>query len=173
MTSSTGVYNKLTHYRGGQTLQTVTAVMHDPHTQSVGAGSLWDLTHFPISIALSKASNLVLVTGFVSIGGQLSTHVVIRRAGSNVTAAIATSTGSRVAAHSGAGGGGNDSHACCSCPIHFVDQPNSTAMLRYYLQFSHTSGSTQTIYINRSSNDGNAYDRGRYISVLTAQEIQT
>ena len=82
-------------------------------------------------------------------------------------------TGSRVAAHSGAGGGGNDSHACCSCPIHFVDQPNSTDMLRYYLQFSHTSGSTQTIYINRSSNDGNAYDRGRYVSVLTAQEIQT
>ena len=173
MTSSTGIYNKLTQFRGGQIIQTVTAVMHDPHTQSLGAGSLWDLTHFPISIALSKASNLVLVTGFVSIGGQLSTHVAIRRAGSNVTAAIATSTGSRVAAHSGAGGGGNDSHACCSCPIHFVDQPNSTDMLRYYLQFSHTSGSTQTIYINRSSNDGNAYDRGRYVSVLTAQEIQT
>ena len=173
MTSSTGVYNKLTHYRGGQTLQTVTAVMHDPHTQSVGAGSLWDLTHFPISIALSKASNLVLVTGFVSIGGQLSTHVAIRRAGSNVTSARASDTGSRVAAHSGAGGGGNDSHACCSCPIHFVDKPNTTDMLRYYLQFSHTSGSTQTIYINRSSNDGNAYDRGRYVSVLTAQEIQT
>ena len=173
MTSSTGIYNKLTQFRGGQIIQTVTTVMHDPHTQSVGAAAVWDLTHFPISIALSKASNLVLVTGFVSIGGQLSTHVGIRRAGSNVTSAIAINTGNKVAAHSGAGGGGNDSHACCSCPIHFVDQPNSTAMLRYYLQFAHTSGSTQTIYLNRSSNDGNGTERGRYVSVLTAQEIQT
>ena len=87
--------------------------------------------------------------------------------------AMAQAAGGRRVAHSGQGGGANDSHACTSCPIHFVDQPNSTAMLRYYLQLSHTAGSTQTLYINRSSNDGNGTDRGRYISILTAQEIQT
>ena len=46
-------------------------------------------------------------------------------------------------------------------------------MQRYYLQLSHTAGSTQTLYINRGSDDGNGTDRGRYISVLTAQEIET
>jgi hypothetical protein len=173
MTSSTGVYHNLEHYRGGQTLQTITTVMTDVASKSIGAGGTWEFKDFPISIALSKASNLVLVTGFISIGGQLSTHVGIRRNNSNVAAAMAVGYGSKRGAHSGAGGGGNDSHACCSCPIHFIDQPNTTSMLRYYLQLSHTSGGTQTLYINRSSNDGNNYDRGRYISILTAQEIQT
>ena len=172
MTASVGVYQILEHYRGGRTLQTVTAVMKDTATKSIAAGSTWEFLDFPISIALSKSSNLIFVTGFVSIGGQLSTHVGIRKATSNVTAAMATTAGSRRVAHSGCGGGGQDSHACLSVPIHFIDQPNSTAMQRYYLQLSHTSGSTQTLYVNKSSNDGDNSDRGRYISVLTAQEIE-
>ena len=173
MTASAGVYHILNHYRGGRTLQTVTAVMKDTASKSVGAGSTWEFTDFPISIALSKASNLIFVTGFISLGGTLSTHVGIRKAGSNVTAAMATTASGRRVSHSGQGGGANDSHACTSCPIHFIDQPNSTVMQRYYLQLSHTSGSTNTLYINRSSDDGDNYDRGRYISVLTAQEIET
>lgn len=173
MTSSAGVYHILENYYGGKILQTVTVVMKDTASKSVGSAGTWEFADFPISIALSKPSNLVLVTGFISLGGTLSTHVGIRRAGSNVTAAMAQAAGGRRVAHSGQGGGANDSHACTSCPIHFVDQPNSTAMLRYYLQLSHTAGSTQTLYVNRSSNDGNGTDRGRYISILTAQEIQT
>ena len=173
MTASAGVYHLLEHYRGGKTLQTVTTVMTDTASKSISAGGTWEFTDFPISIALSKASNLILVTGFISLGGTLSTHVGIRKAGSNVAGAMAVGVGSKRAAHSGCGGGGNDSHACLSVPIHFVEQPNSTVMQRYYLQLSHTSGSSNTLYINRSSNDGDAYDRGRYISVLTAQEIET
>ena len=173
MTASAGVYHVLEHYRGGRTLQTVTAVMKDTASKSVGSASTWEFADFPISIALSKASNLILVTGFISLGGTLSTHVGIRKAGSNVTAAMATAAGGRRVAHSGQGAGAGDTHACTSCPIHFIDQPNSTVMQRYYLQLSHTSGSTQTLYINKSSDDGNGTDRGRYISVLTAQEIET
>ena len=173
MTASTGVYHILENYHGGKILQTVTAVMKDTASKSVASAGTWEFKDFPISIALSKASNLVFVTGFISIGGTLSTHIGIRKANSNVNAAMAIAAGGRRVAHSGAGGGGNDSHACCSCPIHFVDKPNSTVMQRYYLQLSHTAGSTQTLYINRSSNDGNGTDRGRYISVLTAQEIET
>ena len=172
MTASTGVYHVLEHYRGGRTLQTVTAVMKDTATKSIAAASTWEFLDFPISIALSKSSNLIFVTGFVSLGGTLTTNVGIRKATSNVTAAMATSADSRRVAHSGQGGGANDTHGCSSCPIHFIDQPNSTAMQRYYLQFSHSSGSSQTLYINRSSDDGNGTDRGRYISVLTAQEIE-
>jgi len=173
MTASAGVYHVLEHYRGGRTLQTVTVVMKDVASKSVAASGTWEFADFPISIALSKPSNLILVTGFISLGGQLSTHVGIRKAGSNVTNAMAVGVSNRRAAHSGQGGGANDSHACTSCPIHFIDQPNSTVMQRYYLQLSHTSGSTQTLYINKSSDDGDGTDRGRYISVLTAQEIET
>ena len=180
MTSSTGVYHHIEHYRGGQIIQTVTAVMRDTASKSVGSQSTWEFLDFPISIALSKPSNLVLVTGFISIavsGGNQNVRVGIRRAGSNVNGAMGglsgfgAAKGSRRACHSETGHGGD--FFISSLPIHFVDQPNTTDMLRYYPQFSHGSSASRTIYINRSETDANNAERGRSISIMTAQEIVT
>ena len=181
MTSSTGSYHELTHFRGGQIIQSVTAVMRDTASKSVNTQSTWEFADFPIHIALSKPSNLVLVTGFISIainGGNQNVRVGIRRAGSNVNDAMGGATGngpakgSRRACHAELGHNGN--FFISTLPIHFVDQPNTTDMLRYYPQFSHGSSGTRTIYINRSEGDSpdNA-ERGRAISIMTAQEIVT
>ena len=181
MTSSAGVFHDIEHYRGGQIIQTVTAVMRDTASKSINTQSTWEFTDFPISIALSKASNLVLVTGFISIainGGGQNVRIGIRRATSNVNDAMGGATGngpakgSRRACHSETGHNGD--YFISSLPIHFVDQPNTTDMLRYYPQFSHGSSGTRTIYINRSEADSpdNA-ERGRAISIMTAQEIVT
>ena len=43
----------------------------------------------------------------------------------------------------------NGNFGISSLPIHFVDQPNTTDMLRYYPIISHGSGGTRTIFINR------------------------
>ena len=181
MTSSAGVYHDIEHYRGGQIIQTVTAVMRDTASKSVNTQSTWEFTDFPISIALSKSSNLVLVTGFISIalnGGSQNVRVGIRRNGSNVNGAMGglsgfgAAKGSRRACHAETGHNGD--FFISSLPIHFVDQPNTTEMLRYYPQFSHGSSSTRTIYINRSEADSPANaERGRSISIMTAQEIVT
>ena len=181
MTSSTGSYHELTHFRGGQIIQTVTAVMRDTASKSVNTQATWEFADFPIHIALSKPSNLVLVTGFISIainGGGQNVRIGIRRATSNVNDAMGGATGngpakgSRRACHSETGHNGD--YFISSLPIHFVDQPNTTEMLRYYPQFSHGSSGTRTIYINRSEGDSpdNA-ERGRAISIMTAQEILT
>ena len=181
MTSSTGSYHELTHFRGGQIIQTVTAVMRDTASKSVNTQATWEFADFPIHIALSKPSNLVLVTGFISIainGGGQNVRIGIRRATSNVNDAMGGATGngpakgSRRACHSETGHNGD--YFISSLPIHFVDQPNTTEMLRYYPQFSHGSSGTRTIYINRSEGDSpdNA-ERGRAISIMTAQEIVT
>ena len=181
MTSSTGSYHELTHFRGGQIIQTVTAVMRDTASKSVNTQATWEFADFPIHIALSKPSNLVLVTGFISIainGGGQNVRIGIRRATSNVNDAMGGATGngpakgSRRACHSETGHNGD--YFISSLPIHFVDQPNTTDMLRYYPQFSHGSSGTRTIYINRSEGDSpdNA-ERGRAISIMTAQEIVT
>ena len=181
MTSSTGSYHELTHFRGGQIIQTVTAVMRDTDSKSVNTQATWEFADFPIHIALSKPSNLVLVTGFISIainGGGQNVRIGIRRATSNVNDAMGGATGngpakgSRRACHSETGHNGD--YFISSLPIHFVDQPNTTDMLRYYPQFSHGSSGTRTIYINRSEADSpdNA-ERGRAISIMTAQEIVT
>ena len=181
MTSSTGSYHELTHFRGGQIIQTVTAVMRDTASKSVNTQATWEFADFPIHIALSKPSNLVLVTGFISIainGGGQNVRIGIRRATSNVNDAMGGATGngpakgSRRACHSETGHNGD--YFISSLPIHFVDQPNTTDMLRYYPQFSHGSSGTRTIYINRSEADSpdNA-ERGRAISIMTAQEIVT
>ena len=181
MTSSAGVYHDIAHYRGGQIIQTVTAVMRDTASKSVNTQATWEFADFPIHIALSKPSNLVLVTGFISIainGGGQNVRIGIRRATSNVNDAMGGATGngpakgSRRACHSETGHNGD--YFISSLPIHFVDQPNTTDMLRYYPQFSHGSSGTRTIYINRSEADSpdNA-ERGRAISIMTAQEIVT
>lgn len=181
MTSSAGVYHDIEHYRGGQIIQTVTAVMRDTASKSINTQSTWEFTDFPISIALSKSSNLVLVTGFISIalnGGSQNVRVGIRRNGSNVNGAMGglsgfgAAKGSRRACHAETGHNGD--FFISSLPIHFVDQPNTTEMLRYYPQFSHGSSGSRTIYINRSDADSpdNA-ERGRAISIMTAQEIVT
>ena len=181
MTSSAGVYHDIEHYRGGQIIQTVTAVMRDTASKSINTQSTWEFTDFPISIALSKSSNLVLVTGFISFainGGGQNVRVGIRRNSSNVNGAMggltgfASAKGSRRACHSETGHNGD--YFISSLPIHFIDQPNTTEMLRYYPQFSHGSSGTRTIYINRSEADSpdNA-ERGRAISIMTAQEIVT
>ncbi len=180
MTSSAGVYHDIEHYRGGQIIQTITAVMRDTGSKSVGTQSTWEFADFPISIALSKPSNLVLVTGFISIainGGAQNIRVGIRRAGSNVNGAMGGLTGfgsaksNRRAGHSETMHNGN--FGISSVPIHFVDQPNTTDMLRYYPQFSHGSSGTRTIYINRGESDSDSAEQGRLISIMTAQEIQT
>ena len=181
MTSSAGVYHDIEHYRGGQIIQTVTAVMRDTASKSVNTQSTWEFTDFPISIALSKSSNLVLVTGFISIalnGGNQNVRVGIRRNGSNVNGAMGglsgfgAAKGSRRACHAETGHNGD--FFISSLPIHFIDQPNTTEMLRYYPQFSHGSSGSRTIYINRSEADSPANaERGRSISIMTAQEIVT
>ena len=181
MTSSAGVYHDIEHYRGGQIIQTVTAVMRDTASKAINTQATWEFTDFPISIALSKSSNLVLVTGFISIavnGGGQNVRVGIRRNSSNVNGAMGGLTGfgsaigSKRACHSETGH--NGTFFISTLPIHFVDQPNTTEMLRYYPQFSHGSSGTRTIYINRSEGDtpDNA-ERGRAISIMTAQEIVT
>ena len=131
-------------------------------------------------IALSKPSNLVLVTGFISIainGGSQNIGVGIRRAGNNVNGAMGGLTGfasaksNRRARHSETMHNGD--FGISSLPIHFIDQPNTTDMLRYYPQFTHGSSSTRTIFINRSDADSDNAEKGRNISILTAQEIVT
>ena len=180
MTSSAGVYHDIEHYRGGQIIQTVTAVMRDTASKSINTQSTWEFTDFPISIALSKPSNLVLVTGFISIainGGSQNIGVGIRRAGNNVNGAMGGLTGfasaksNRRARHSETMHNGD--FGISSLPIHFIDQPNTTDMLRYYPQFTHGSSSTRTIFINRSDADSDNAEKGRNISILTAQEIVT
>ena len=51
MTSSAGVYHDIEHYRGGQIIQTVTAVMRDTASKAVGTQSTWEFTDFPISLS--------------------------------------------------------------------------------------------------------------------------
>ena len=177
---SVGVYHHLEHYRGGQVIQTVTAVMRDTASKATNTQATWEFADFPISIALSKPSNLILVTGFISIainGGAQNVRVGIRRATSNVNGAMGGATGfgsaksNRRACHSETMHNGN--FGISSVPIHFIDAPNSTAMQRYYPQFSHGSSGTRTIYINRSEIDSYNAEKGRCISIMTAQEIVT
>ena len=158
---------------GGKVIQQVSVVKTDTASNSTGSQQTWEFNDSSLRVQItgSSTSNKFLFLGQVTIGGEISTHVGMRdgESNSNVTGMMATGTGNRRASTSGKTG--SDSHAANTVPIVGLISVPDTNQHTYYFQFSHTSGGSQTIYINTGSNTGDNAERGRYISSLTVMEI--
>ena len=157
---------------GGKVLQVISSVKTDAgDSNSTGAGSTWEFddSSLRVQITASNANNVFLILASVTTASSASVHIGLRDGGNN-TSLIATSTGSRRAATSGHDQ--SDSHSASTVPIIGTITAGDTNQHSFYFQFSHTSGSTQTIFLNRGTNDGNGTDRGRYISSLVVMEIE-
>ena len=160
---------------GGKILQVSQAVKTD--TQSLASSATpVDITGLSITMTPASASSKFYITGKVVMGEQVNSqhllHIDVN--GSNVGQPAAA--GSRVSAHSGIGyQTNNNQYGVSDCPIDFlVDASNANAHT-IKLQFSQpdvTSGSSKTIYINRTRTDSDAQGSGsRYISTLTVMEV--
>ena len=153
-------------------IQTVRTTKKDTASNSTGSQSTWEFTGFNVTITPKVANHGILITGFVNIavtGGGQNIVLGIRKSSNNVTAAMGDSSGSRRVEHSGQFTAGD--HGTCSCPVSFIDYPNSTSAQTYYVQISHGSSATRTIYVNRTVSDSNNAERARCVSTLVAQEI--
>ena len=122
-----------------------------------------------VQITAANSSNIFLILASVTTSCAASVHIGLRDGGSN-TALHATGTSSRRAATSGHDH--SDSHSASTIPIIGTITAGDTSQHSFYFQFSHTSGSTQTIFLNRGTNDGNGSDRGRYVSSIVVMEIE-
>ena len=159
---------------GGKVVQQVSVVKTDTASNSTGSQSTWEFNDSSLRVQITGAStnNKFMFIGQVTTGGEISTHIGLRdgETSSNVTGMMATGTGNTRASTSGHDHG--DSHSASTVPIIGVISVPDTNQHTYYFQFSHTSGGTVTLYINRGSNSGDNAERGRYISSLTVLEIE-
>ena len=159
---------------GGKVVQQVSVVKTDTASNSTGSQSTWEFNDSSLRVQItgSSTNNKFMFIGQVTTGGEISTHIGLRdgETSSNVTGMMATGTGNTRASTSGHDHG--DSHSASTVPIIGVISVPDTNQHTYYFQFSHTSGGTVTLYINRGSNSGDNAERGRYISSLTVLEIE-
>jgi len=156
---------------GGKVLQVVSSVKRDTASNATSAGSTWeyDDSSLRVQITAANASNTFLILASVTTASGASVHTGLRDSSSN-TVLMATGASSRRAASSGHDQA--DTHSASTVPIIGTITAGDTNQHSFYFQFSHTSGSALDIYLNRSTNDGDAYDRGRYVSSIVVMEIE-
>ena len=147
-------------------------------TNSTGSGSTWTPTipdsandYFGIVVSPLSATSKILFTGFVMAAcpdaGQV--HMELMKDGSPITEANAQNVSSKRASHSG--GITSANAGCVALPINYLYSPGSTTPFALHIRLSHESGSTRTVYINRTAGDGDNNQYGRYVSVFTAMEF--
>ena len=160
---------------GGKILQVSQAVKTD--TQSLASSATpVDITGLSITMTPGSSSSKFYITGKVVMGETPQSQHMLHIDVNGTTVGQPSTSGSRALAHSGKAYMINDGQYTVSpCPIDFlVDASNANAHT-IKLQFSQpdvTSGTSKTIYINRSRTDPDAQGSGsRFISTLTVMEI--
>ena len=159
---------------GGGIIQIVQSVKTDTASNSTASGGAWDISSFfSVSITPSLNSSKILLLGTVNMSMNVTVphFMSITRGGSIATNLVGDAAGNRIRSSAG----GYDGHGSAINTHHFsfVDTPASTSTQTYSLQLRHDSGSTRTIYLNRTAGDGDSAQIGRFITSLTAMEVST
>ena len=168
----------ITNSTGGKILNVTSRLINHPLSQSVSSQGTWNPVipdsandYFGITISPLSATSKILFTGFVMAAcpdaGQV--HLELLKDGSLITEANARNASNKRQSHSG--GITSQGAGCVALPINYLYSPGSTTQFALHVRLSHESGSTRTMYINRSSSDTDNNKFGRYVSVFTAMEF--
>ena len=160
----------------GKVLQVVSTTKTNTASFSVGSGAQYAYTDssFRATITPASASNKILiqVIAMVSVDSSQWIHISLQKDGSNISGAIGDADGSRNRATHFQGYPPDGFDKTVPVPIIYLDTAGNTTSRYYNLGFSHTSGLTRTMYLNRSgSTDNNNFNYARTISTITAMEI--
>ena len=160
--------------RAGNILQVVSTTKTDTWSQSASAATTYAVTGMTCSITPTSATSKVLVTvnllaGLTITGSVNNTiMIVLKRGSTEIGQGDAASNRFRCA------------HACSGQPntsltlassFTFLDSPATTSSTTYSIEFRHTSGATQTIYLNRSPDDADTGGYPRGASTITLTEV--
>jgi hypothetical protein len=158
----------------GSILNTVQVVKSDTFSSLVVPNTDVSITGLSASITPSSSSSKVLVTVHMMVGGGL---------GGGTPGYMLSAKLKRNSTYVGLGNtAGSRSSVSASCfndnlsnvtmmSFSFLDSPNTTSATSYSVDFRHSSGADQTLYLNRSSDDSDIHNRQRGISTITLQEI--
>ena len=152
----------------GKILQVVETVKTDAVSQAIGTGADFNPTFLRQSIT-TTGSNKVLVEGFVNVSMTGPGNVMmigLRRNNGDVGVGDASGSKRRCTSASFHEDGWN----LANIHFSFLDSP-SAGTHEYHLQFSHSSGGSQTFYFNRTVNDVDSSSYPRTISLIRCIEV--
>ena len=125
-----------------------------------------------LSYAATSSSNRLLIIAHLCIGYNHGQSVVMRFSLSNsaVTDAIANVDNSRL--RGTAASWINSAYQISNMSANMIKTSPSTTAVTYGCQLAHTDNATQTVYLNRSANNGDATWRPMGTSSLTIIEYE-
>jgi hypothetical protein len=154
----------------GSVLQVVSTAKTD--TFSVGGTTTFtEVTGLTVNITPTSSSNKILVLAQVSVGtSSYTAYLRLRRDSTDIL--LADAAGSRAITTVSMSSGDTDgSRRNQAIPITYLDSPNTTSSVSYKIMLG-ARRTLDTVYINRSGNDNNAYTFDpRTTSTITVMEI--
>jgi hypothetical protein len=152
----------------GSVLQVVSTTKTD--TFSTSATSYTSVTGLSASITPSSSSSkiLILVNMMNGLSGDFVFSVRVTRNGTAI--GVGDASGSRTQATTGAYVGGiQATFQVLSPSMSHLDSPATTSSMPYQVQIITESGNT--VWVNKTNQDGDNASRGRYASTITLMEI--
>jgi hypothetical protein len=161
---------------GGKILQVVQETKTDVFSESVAAGGVSGDT-ISASITPQNATSKVLVLATAAIAnsgtsGNVSSFVYLFRNGS-ASDFRGDAAGSRSRAISGQLTNLTTARLPVNVSFNYVDAPNSVVSTTYSIRLGHQSGSTQTVYLNRSDADTDSNTAMRGASSIILMEVSS
>ena len=147
----------------------VQVIKTDTFSASLAAGASTTVTGLSVSITPTSATSKVLVLCQIT-GGRAGTsrqYAALRAGGSLID--VGASAGSRQQV--GTGWGIGDTNSTNGTYLMALHSPATTSSVTYDVVVSHSSTSTDTVYINRGTADADAARSGRSASSILVVEV--
>lgn len=161
-----------TNPKSGNIIQVVQSTYTSNFYQNIDADTDFDMTQLTATITPSSSSNKVMFICNLSHSFETG-HALfcyIKRGGSQITAAIGNSSGSKARVTTGLFTNANN-YDLNNSTIQFLDSPSSTSSLTYGLTFRHGSNTQRALFINRSYAHTNSYQYPSAMSSMILMEI--
>ena len=156
---------------GGKVLQVQQATKTDTASNSTASGGVWTPTTPKCSITPSNASNKILIQATIPLAiaqDQHNIYLTVLKDGS-LMSFIGDADGNMTRTTVGTFNYNN--YRFQAAHYSYLDTAGGTSAIEYSLSLSHDSGSSSTIYMNRSEATDNVDDRHRGAASIILTEI--
>ena len=156
---------------GGKVLQVQQATKTDTASNSTASGGVWTPTTPKCSITPSNASNKILIQATIPLAiaqDQHNIYLSVLKDGS-LMSFIGDADGNMTRTTVGTFNYNN--YRFQAAHYSYLDTAGGTSAIEYSLRLSHDSGSSSTIYMNRSEATDNVDDRHRGAASIILTEI--
>lgn len=149
----------------GSVLQVVSTTKTD--TFSMSSTTFSDVTGLSVAITPTSSSSKILVISNLNWGGSASDIFICRLLRDSTTISAGDAAGSRSLGYASMRTASADNMVTSS--VTFLDSPATTSATTYKLQVK--IGGSDTLFVNRNSNDTNTSAFPRTVSSITVMEI--